>query len=105
MEYTQEPWDFHIHGDREPTDFLIYQGDWNGTLEMIAMTSDYSVRDDANARRIVACVNACAGISTEDLESYLTGIDTQWGDAMAVVKVEGTDASGGWRGLQYERES
>lgn len=32
-----------------------------------ALVSDEEVK--ANARRIVACVNACAGMSTEDLES------------------------------------
>lgn len=31
--------------------------------------ADYS-QATANARRIVACVNACAGMPTEEIESY-----------------------------------
>jgi hypothetical protein len=39
------------------------------------LRADALVRNDADARRIVACVNACEGISTEDLESAAAQTD------------------------------
>ena len=42
-------------------------GDKNGLMVAVA-TTGYGVNSEANARRIVACVNACAGITTEQLE-------------------------------------
>lgn len=56
-QHTQEPW--HIF---EGT----VQSDTNWTI-CDARTKLKNA--DANARRIVACVNACAGIPTERLES------------------------------------
>lgn len=62
VEHTPEPW-AHRNG-------RIYQADRDVlTIANIARASDgdYS---EANARRIVACVNACAGVPTELLEEY-----------------------------------
>ena len=69
MEHTPEPWNYHEHGDRDLTDFLIYRGDWSGIMEHVATTSDWTAHDEANARRIVACVNKLAGWSIKDLEN------------------------------------
>ncbi len=64
MEHTPEPWnviEFYMSGERigvEPK-----EGD------MIGFFHDKSERTKANARRIVACVNACKNIPTDVLES------------------------------------
>lgn len=62
-EHTKEPW--HDH----PKSLSITSAD-----AVVAFTSFASVnmteeKARANARRIVACVNACAGIPTEALEA------------------------------------
>jgi len=68
--HTPEPWDLMKHG-------VIYGGPLqqyaNGSSRsQIAMSTgaDFMApgEQDANARRIVACVNACAGIDTGGLE-------------------------------------
>ncbi|MGE8045191.1 hypothetical protein ACQKO6_13380 [Pseudomonas monteilii] len=68
--HTAEPWDLMPHG-------IIYGGPVqryaNGsTKSQIAMATGANFmalgEQQANARRIVACVNACAGISTDALE-------------------------------------
>lgn len=74
--HTQEPWGFKAHEER-PTTIVITGHDpedpgapWN-IAEMVPGAS-YDNPDQSemlNARRIVACVNACAGISTEALEA------------------------------------
>lgn len=72
-----------------------------------------SVRKKANARRIVACVNACKGISTETLEKmeltqelvrYQAAIDVQKDrcDALRVRAVEVTEQRDE---LEKERDS
>lgn len=74
--YTPEPWRVelvnHALGDT---------GDYEGVVEiragdakrpMIEIWSD-SDEAEANARRIVACVNACAGCATEILETAPVG--------------------------------
>lgn len=60
-EHTREPWNI-----RRGTPWIID----DAMARMIATMSDCSLADDAesNARRIVACVNACRGLSTEQLE-------------------------------------
>ena len=54
--YTPEPWSYHQRG----TYFVLTGG--------ARVTIDGSAKNEANARRIVACVNACVGITTEELE-------------------------------------
>lgn len=56
--HTTEPWS--IDGAK------IYGGNC-----VLVTTVAYCHQEEANARRIVACVNACAHISTESLESGL----------------------------------
>lgn len=78
-QHTAEPWDLMPHG-------IIYGGPVqqyaNGsTKSQIAMTTgaDFMApgEQQANARRIVACVNICAGISTDDLERHSDVVSAQ----------------------------
>ena len=59
-EHTPEPWQWR--------DELLWSGD-----SIVVAGDGYRCLDmvEADARRIVACVNACAGVSTEDLERML----------------------------------
>lgn len=60
IEHTPEPWDVVIHsmsGIQIRSDF-----------ERIALIASCGGEGNANARRIVACINACAGIPTETIE-------------------------------------
>lgn len=52
--HTPEPWDLFGHAIHKGGECLVYL---NGCSL-------------ANARRIVACVNACAGMTTEGLETF-----------------------------------
>jgi hypothetical protein len=73
MSHTKEPW--RVAGsafDNEGVKETVIHG-LDGRAA-IAVTLDFgpnnlSMRED-NARRIVACVNACAGIGTEYLERF-----------------------------------
>lgn len=46
----------------------------DNTKRPIVVMWDDSEETEANARRIVACVNACAGIENEVLEQYSFGV-------------------------------
>lgn len=59
MTHAQEPWSFFI---ADGNDTAMITG--NPLSHGIATTSK------ANARRIVACVNACASMSIEDVERW-----------------------------------
>ena len=68
-EHTPEPWG--LHGPAANS--TIYPGEIQciGSTkhtEPIALCMDYLMSAQANARRIVACVNACKGLTTELLE-------------------------------------
>lgn len=66
MDHTKEPW-----GMQESR---LYANEWFITVDKHWLMSirhngeQMPERQRANIRRIVACVNACAGISTESLE-------------------------------------
>ncbi len=60
--FTQTPWRASRSGSS-----TIIAGDINGTV--IAETTGYMLPRLANARRIIACVNACAGLSTAEIEA------------------------------------
>ncbi len=63
MSYAKEPWNVVNRGDEECSDIDAKGPDgWDGDVT-IAMNIG-----NETARRIVACVNACAGSSTEWLE-------------------------------------
>ena len=58
MSHTPEPWIFAVADD-------FYCGSIMGRHGGEVFDGDFT---EANARRIVACVNACAGVHTEILE-------------------------------------
>lgn len=64
MSHTEEPWNFHTY------DGITHITDSNNNLAIARLTSYGGVygASEANARRIVACINACAGLSTDDIE-------------------------------------
>ena len=59
--HTPEQW----YASEEGGIWIVMAADENGGYTLADMCCD---DQKANARRIVACVNACAGISTENLE-------------------------------------
>jgi len=64
QQHTPEPWQYTVGNNH------LYLRDGNGN--MIAMTLD--VHTDgllANFRRIVACVNACAGLTDDELGRFI----------------------------------
>lgn len=70
--HTPEPW--HV-GKGRSAEIVYAQDGWavaNATVfHARHATHDAAIdHQHANARRIVACVNACAGLSTSALESY-----------------------------------
>lgn len=65
-EHTKEPWTYGHVGD----DFWIGDNsDGLNNLARVYWDMGEIPEGRANARRIVACVNACSGIKTEDLEA------------------------------------
>lgn len=67
-EHMREPWGFGEHGTYFSDGPTCYRIQPIGA-GFIADTMDYTALDEANARRIIACVNALAGVPTEDLEA------------------------------------
>jgi hypothetical protein len=66
--HTPEPWrqtTFAVMAGRDDTDDFCYVGRCD-------MEDDFHL-NTTNARRIVACVNACAGASTKTLEALKPG--------------------------------
>jgi len=63
--HTQEPW--HTFDNGSWTDIVDDSHRHVVTVEQNC-GEPYLAMSDADARRIVACVNACAGISTDVLE-------------------------------------
>jgi Arc/MetJ family transcription regulator len=60
--HTPGPWRLGDDSTQVVTDALII-------AETVPMYGAYRAEREANARRIVACVNALEGVTTEDLES------------------------------------
>jgi hypothetical protein len=60
-EHTKEPWRVEYMGSDE--------ADVIGADDTSIICRSTGYMSDINARRIVACVNACAGIDTESLEA------------------------------------
>lgn len=71
MEHTAEPWSVEIDSDSEEF-FWIFSAEESE----VAMISDGRIED---ARRIVKCVNACAGIPGEVLKSWMNPPEGQLG--------------------------
>jgi hypothetical protein len=68
MSHTKEPWFLHREGFS--TVYVEARIDGGLVQEVAACgpANEGAEQQEANARRIVACVNACAGIPTSDLE-------------------------------------
>ncbi len=81
QQHTPEPW--YIN-DLWP--FLIWSK--QGQIATTKETVDYTEEEAANARRIVACVNACQGI--EDPEKFIEGAkkDKIWHQRAAAFLAE-----------------
>jgi len=78
MKYTPEPWhifeengkpDFHPGIDAENMTIVL----WGDEDEFEGVRGETPEQAIANARRIVACVNACKNISTDRLEKMVPG--------------------------------
>ncbi|MCK9577093.1 MAG: hypothetical protein M0R51_14410 [Clostridia bacterium] len=75
LQHTKEPW---FTAYRENGAGMCSQDIFDINGETIAEMAWFPVKEgnktytnrEENARRIVACVNACKGISTEDLEKF-----------------------------------
>ncbi len=67
-QHTPGPWGLSV--DNPGKHWLIVQAETQGP---IAATPDRTQNDAANARRIVACVNACEGLDTAALEEAPLG--------------------------------
>jgi hypothetical protein len=63
--HTQEPWEAERDGDRMTGRILGADHDW--------LADVYSGNDQAIARRIAACCDACQSIPTEALEAGVVG--------------------------------
>lgn len=71
MEHTKEPW-------RVELSWITGSDGKRITCPTACMSRDDD-ENEANERRIVACVNACAGISDEALESWMNPPDGGFG--------------------------
>ena len=78
MKHTTEPW--HVC---EPTEALHAVRTEAGRIVADVGYSDTDAQNRMNARRIVACVNACAGVTTEELEQggFVAGLVERLEDA------------------------
>lgn len=66
VKHTAEPWKLHRSGQS------VGSSDGYGVCEVWPRDEDNfpDTEGKANARRIVACVNACRGLSTDELEKH-----------------------------------
>lgn len=68
MNHSPEPWGLHDRGHESPT--ICREIDEHTCHEIAVLTGCQGMSREellANGDRIVACVNACAGVSTETL--------------------------------------
>ena len=76
QQHTPEPWmilDLRCKNHERITVSAIQQDQVICRIENIVKQTPISAEDESNARRIVACVNACAGIPTDVLEAMPLG--------------------------------
>lgn len=76
--YTPAPWEWTWDGEGQPGRVAVVLPvepveDCGYSSHCIALTQPGKFDAKANARRIVACVNACAGMRTETLEVAAAG--------------------------------
>lgn len=67
QKHTPEPWGF-TRGTYHHTGYVVITAQGMTSESPLALINDILGDAEHDARRIVACVNACAGIPTEDLE-------------------------------------
>ena len=81
MEHTPEPWRFDARGIWQEAEV------WTRARQVVSSCDDgyCDPVSKANAIRIVACVNACAGIPTDVLEANIIK------DLMTIGDEHGTD--------------
>lgn len=77
--HTPEPWSKNAIS---PT---VYDG--NGIAILRCEGRTLIAENEANARRIVACVNACAGVSTEKLEGEASNL-REWHEQMRLDAID-----------------
>ncbi len=66
MNHTKEPWEAR----RDPSYYGIVSEIYAGDKFILSIGGVHSPSElEANTKRIVACVNACAGITNEALEA------------------------------------
>lgn len=80
MSYTKEPW--VVAKGRTHNNNLVIE---DSCGECIALVMEGGINDEEDARRIVACVNACAGLPTDLIEKH--GV-TRSGIAKGVEELE-----------------
>ena len=74
MSHTPEPWKWYWRTDDEGNaDCGIYSEVREGLAYSVCRAPRYQTREkwETDSRRITACVNACAGLTTEALEREL----------------------------------
>ncbi|QDJ96142.1 hypothetical protein KE336_gp29 [Aeromonas phage 4_D05] len=114
--HTPEPWSTEY---RERHDGMYSQEIFDLSGETIAQLAWYPIKlktgvgtnREANARRIVACVNACAGLPTEQLEpspiggilNGVAGLITQRDELLAALEKCATELT--WMIDQHNEQS
>lgn len=89
MSHTPEPWQFKEQGDADEYCIITAEdpAKWVIGFRMNGeLTQD---QQRANMRRIIACVNACKGISTENMESMVAEgatLKSRAGDNIALAE-------------------
>lgn len=103
--HSEEPWKFHEQGEANEFCLVTSAGKW-----VVAFRQNGEMMPDQqreNARRIVACINACSGFSTEALEAQvlagrgiIRAFQDQRDDLIAALKE--IQAAGGYPERVYE---
>lgn len=87
-EHTKEPWEAELYKTIHP----------NTKMYWINKNTSIGTENSADARRIVACVNACAGISTELLKRTKSYV-------LSAVEMDGEIIKDrNWKLLRTERD-
>ncbi len=68
-EHSPEPWEKSLTRDGSEDSWCVHRAEDRVIVAEVEIRPDNEDRAESDARRIVACINACAGIPTEALES------------------------------------
>lgn len=71
-EHTKEPWAFtqKLSASENHRGYVLWDDHYRSIIGDVSPRDEDGKQGEANARRIVAAVNACAGIPTEVLETW-----------------------------------